>query len=61
MNEIWDRKKVSRIMRCEKSQITKGIELINQEIIRTLGEWEMYEWLWILEADIIKQEEKKEK
>ena len=39
--------------------MTKGIELPNQENIRTLGEKETYAYLWILEADTTKQLEMK--
>ena len=39
----------------------EGMELLNQEKIRTLGEEEMYKYLEILEADSIKQVEMKEK
>ena len=35
----------------------EGIELPIQEIIRTLGEWEHYEYLRILETDTIKRME----
>ena len=38
-----------------KRQMTKGIELPNQEKIRTLGEKEIYKYLEILEANTIKQ------
>ena len=37
------------------------IELLNQDKIGTLGEKETYKYLWILEANTIKQEEMKEK
>ena len=36
-----------------KRQITEGIELLNPENIRTLGEKATYKYLGILEADII--------
>ena len=39
----------------------EGIELYNQESIGTLGEKENCKYLRILEADIIKQTETKEK
>ena len=42
------------IMKSGKREKTKGIELPNQEIIRTLGEKENYIYLLILEADAIK-------
>ena len=41
--------------------MTDGMELQNQEKIRTLGEKETFKYLGILEADTIKQVEKKEK
>ena len=41
--------------------MTEGIELPNQEKIRTLGEKETNKYLGILEADTIKQAEMKEK
>ena len=39
----------------------EGVELINQVVIRTLGEKETNKYLGILEADTIKHEEMKEK
>ena len=47
------------IMRSGKRQRMEGIELPNQEQIRTLGKNETYKYLEILEADTIKQEEMK--
>ena len=44
-----------------KRPITEGIELANQEKIRMLGEKENYKYLGILEVDIIKEAEMKEK
>ena len=44
-----------------KGHITDGMELSNQDTIRTLGENETYKYLGILEADTIKQEENKDK
>ena len=49
------------IMKSEKQHNTEGIERLNQEKIRTLGKKETYKYLGILEVDIIKQAEKKEK
>ena len=49
------------IMKSKKWQIMKGIELQNQEKIRTLGEKVSYKYLRILEVDTIKQMEMKEK
>ena len=48
------------IMISEKRRMTEGMELPNQEKIRTLGEKETYKYLGILEADTIKQVEMKE-
>ena len=44
-----------------KRHLTDGMELPNQDKIRTLGEKETYKYLGILEADTIKQVEMKEK
>ena len=44
-----------------KKETSEGIELPSQEKIRTLGEKENYKYLGILEADMIKQTEMKEK
>ena len=41
--------------------MTKGIEQLNQDKIRTLEEKETYKYLGILEADDIKQVKMKEK
>ena len=49
------------IMRNGKRLITEGIELTNQERIRTLGEKKNYKNLWIFEVDTIKQAEMKER
>ena len=49
------------IMRSGKRQMTEGIELPNQERIRTLGEKETYKYLGILEADTVKSVEMKVK
>ena len=49
------------VMKSEKQHMTEGIELPNQEKIRTLVEEKTYEYLGILEADTIKQGEMKEK
>ena len=48
-------------MRREKWHMVEGIELSNQEKIRMLGEKETYKYLGILELDIVKQVEMKEK
>ena len=49
------------VIKSEKRHLTDRIELPNQNEIRTLGEKETYKYLGILEADIIKQVEMKEK
>ena len=46
-------------MKNGKRQMTKGIELLNQNKIRTLGEKETYKYWGILEADTIKLTEMK--
>ena len=48
-------------MKSRKRHMTDGIELPNQEKIRTHGEKETYKYLGIVEADTIKEEEMKEK
>ena len=48
-------------MRSKKRQMTEEIEVANQEKIKILKKKESYKYLRILEADIIKQEEMKEK
>ena len=49
------------VMKSGKRHITDGMELPNQNKIRTLGEKETYKYLGILEADTIKQVEMKDK
>ena len=49
------------IMKSWKRHMTHGIELPNQENIRTFGEKETYKYLEILKAETIKQVEMKEK
>ena len=49
------------VMKSGKRNLTDGMELSNQEKIRTLGEKEAYKYLEIMEADTIKQVEVKEK
>ena len=44
-----------------EKQLTEGLERPNQERIRIVGEKDIYKYLGILEADIIKQVEMKEK
>ena len=49
------------VMKSGKQHLTDGIELPNQDMIRTLGEKEMYKYLGIFEADTNKQVEMNEK
>ena len=49
------------VMKSGKRHLTDGIELPNQDKIKTLAENETYKYLGILEADSIKQVEMKEK
>ena len=49
------------VMKSGKRHLTDGMELPNQDKIRTLGEKETYKYLGILEADTIKQLEMKDK
>ena len=49
------------VMKSGKRHLTDGMELLNQDKIRTFGEKETYKYLGILEADTIKQVEMKEK
>ena len=49
------------VMISGKRHLTDGMELPNQDKIRTLREKETYKYLGILEADTIKQVEMKEK
>ena len=49
------------VMKSGKQHLTDGMELPNQDKIRTLWEKETYKYLGILEADTIKQVEMKEK
>ena len=48
-------------MKNGKRYRSEGMELPHQDKIRTLGENETYKYLGILEADAIKQVEKKDK
>ena len=50
-----------QVMKSGKRHLTDGMEIPNQDKIRTLGEKETYKYLGILEADTIKQEKIKEK
>ena len=49
------------VMKSGKRHLMDGMELPNQDKIRTLGEKETYKYLDIWEADTIKQVEMKEK
>ena len=49
------------VMKSGKRHITDGIELPNQDKVRTLAENETYKYLGILEADTIKQVKMKNK
>ena len=49
------------VMKSGKQHLTDGMELPNQDKIRTLAENETYKYLGILEADTIKQVEMKNK
>ena len=49
------------VIKSSKQRITEGFELPNQAAIRTFGEMETYKYLGILEADIIRQQDMKEK
>ena len=49
------------VMKSGKRHITEGFELLNQVVIRTLGEKETYKFFGILETDYITQGEMKEK
>ena len=47
------------VMKSVKRHLTDGIELPNQDKVRTLAENETYKYLGILKADTIKQVEMK--
>ena len=49
------------VMKSGKRHLTEGMELPNQDKIRTLGENETHKYLSVLEADTIKQVEMKNK
>ena len=49
------------VIKSGKRHLTEGMELPNQDKIRTLGEKETYKYLGILEDETIKQVEMKEK
>ena len=50
-----------QVMKSGKRYFTDGMELPNQDKIRTLKEKETYKYLGIMEADTIRQVEIKEK
>ena len=50
-----------KVMKSGKRHLVDGMELPNQEKIRTLGKKEMYKCKGILKVDTIKQWEMKEK
>ena len=60
-NGIWHRKMCNASNETGKRHLTDGMELPNQDKIKTLWEKETYEYLEILEADTIKQVVMKEK
>ena len=49
------------VMKSGKRHLTDGMELPNQDNIRTLGEKEIYKYLSTLESDTIRKVEMKEK
>ena len=49
------------VMKSGKRHLTDGMELPNQDKIKTLAEYETYKYLGILEADTIKQVKMKER
>ena len=59
--EFGIEKCVMLVMKSGKRHLTHGMELPNQDKIRTLAENETYKYLVILEADTIKQVEMKNK
>ena len=52
---------ITLVMKSGKRHLMDGMELPNQDKIRTLGEKETYNYLGILATDTIKQVEMKEK
>ena len=52
--EFGNEKCAMLVMKSGKQQLTDGMELPNQDKIRTLAENETYKYLGILEADTIK-------
>ena len=49
------------VMKSGKQHLTDGMELPNQDKMRTLGENEIYKYLGVLEPETIKQVEMKDK
>ena len=49
------------VMKCGKRHMIERVELLNQEVIRTLEEKETYKYLRILKADTIKLQKWKKK
>ena len=49
------------VMKSGQQHLTDGMELPNQDKIKTLGENETYQYFGILEADTIKQMRMKDK
>ena len=54
-------KSIMLVMKSGKRHLTDGMELANQDKIKTLGEKETYKYLSILEADTITQMKMKDK
>ena len=59
--EFGIEKRAMLVMKSGKRHLLDGMELLNQDKIRMLGEKEVYKYLGMLEADTIKQMEMKEK
>ena len=59
--EFGKEKCAKLVMKSGNRHTTNGIELPNQDKIRTLGENETYKYLGILEANTIKQVQMKDK
>ena len=59
--ELGTEKCALLVMKSGKRHLTNGIELTNQDKIRTLAENKTYKYLGFLEADTIKQVEIKNK
>ena len=59
--ELGIEKYAMRVMKSGKRHLADGMELLNQDKIRTLREKKTYKYLRILKADTIKQQEMEEK